>query len=103
MTPRLTIDPTVDPDSRAKIERQLDFGLSSIQWQLQYLDVDVQFNGSTPATYVCRLQAGLRGGRRQEITVSASAPEHGVADAAARLRRVVIRDRQPGLRAGQAG
>ncbi|MCR9262104.1 MAG: hypothetical protein NXH95_20505 [Pseudomonadaceae bacterium] len=103
MVTQINIDSQLGPSWPAKIERQINFALSSVHWQVVNLAIDLKAaegNATHPdrdPTYCCRLQAELRGGRKQEISVVSSNPQVCVADAAARLRRVVTRDRQLGL------
>ncbi len=103
MVTQINIDSELGPSWPAKIERQINFALASVHWQVVNLAIDLKAREGAVAdpdrdpTYCCRLQAELRGGRRQEISVVSSNPQVCVADAAARLRRVVTRDRQLGL------
>ena len=99
----INIEPTLALSWRETIERQLNLALASLHWQVYRLDVDLESvaqegNDASPqARYCCRLQAELRVGRTECITVFNSDPQICVADAAARLRRVVARDKQLGL------
>lgn len=103
MVTQINIECELGPSWPAKIERQINFALASVHWQVVHLAIDLKANSSAPnhleadPTYCCNLQAELRGGRKKNISVVSSNPQACVADAAARLRRVVTRDRQLGL------
>ena len=103
MVTQINIESELGPSWPAKIERQINFALASVHWQVVHLAIDLNVREGAAndpdrdPTYCCRLQAELRGGRKQEISVVSSNPQVCVADAAARLRRVVTRDRQLGL------
>lgn len=103
MVTQINIESELGPSWPAKIERQINFALASVHWQVVHLAIELKANEIAPnhldaePTYCCNLQAELRGGRKQTISVVSSNPQACVADAAARLRRVVTRDRQLGL------
>ena len=103
MITQLVLPPALDTVWRDKIERQLDFTLSSVHWQIKrlilVLDVDRKTVGGTrsEASYQCRLEARLRSGRSHVLTVKNRDPQACAADIAARLRREIIRDKQLGL------
>lgn len=102
MQTEITIDPTIALSWRDIIERQLNFALASLHWQVHRLQVKLDPVLPDDATrthtgYCCRLQAELRVGRTECISVYNRDPQICVADAAARLRRVVARDKQLGL------
>ncbi|XOV85592.1 MAG: hypothetical protein ACFHXK_10855 [bacterium] len=108
MVTQINIDQDLGPSWPAKIERQINFALASVHWQVVHLAIELKAKDAVPnhidapPVYSCTLQAELRGGRKQTISVVSSNPQACVADAAARLRRVVTRDRQLGLM-GRAG
>ncbi len=99
----IKIHPELPQTLRSAVERQLNFTLASLHWQVGRLTVELEpIDAGTANTggqdgFSCRLQAELRVGRAQVITVINSDPQICVADAAARLRRIVKRDKQLGL------
>lgn len=103
MVTQISIESELGPSWPAKIERQINFALASVHWQIVHLAIELKSNECQAAasdeqpTYRCVLRAELRGGRKQTISVVNKNPQACVADAAARLRRVVTRDRQLGL------
>jgi hypothetical protein len=103
MVTQINIEAELGPSWPAKIERQINFALATVHWQVVHLAIELKVNKVAPnhldvdPNYCCNLQAELRGGRKQTISVVSSNPQACVADAAARLRRVVTRDRQLGL------
>lgn len=102
MVTRINLDSELDLNWSAKIERQINFSLASVHWQILQITIElhrceVQAGSELQPNYQCRLQAELRSGRTQKISVVNKNPLACVADAAARLHRVVARDRQLGL------
>ena len=99
---QININAPMAEDGRAQVERQLNFSLASVHWQILQLELTLErgnAHGHEPesASFVCHLCAKLRGGRRETITAQNKDPRVCVSDAAARLRRVIARDRQLGL------
>jgi hypothetical protein len=99
---QINLSPLLSMDWHAKVERQLNFVLASLHWQIVQLEITLSpahpeqaWTAEDPIK--CRLTAKLRGGRREEIAVYNKDPMVCVGDAAARLRRVIARDRQLGL------
>ena len=107
MVTRINIESGLDPSWSAKIERQINFALASVHWQILQLTIELkraepQAGADVEPNYHCTLQAELRCGRNQKVSVVNKNPQACVADAAARVRRVVARDRQLGLMGGRA-
>ncbi len=97
---QINIDDTLKPAWRERIQRQLDFKLSSIYQELDRLDVNVYrvegASGDSSRHYLCRIQASLSNGRVLNAHVQSTSPNICVADACARLRRSINRDRALG-------
>jgi hypothetical protein len=99
---QINIGAALKADWYSAVERQLNFALASVHWQIISLEVDL-LPQSTPSVkssagvFQCTLTAKLRGGRREQISVYNKDPLISVGDAAARLRRIIARDRQLGL------
>jgi hypothetical protein len=107
MVTRIHLDSELGPSWSAKIERQINFALASVHWQILQLTIELkraepQAGADVEPNYHCTLQAELRCGRNQKVSVVNKNPQACVADAAARVRRVVARDRQLGLMGGRA-
>ena len=102
MVTQININAELAEGGRSEIERQFNFSLASVHWQILQLELSLERSeekdrdtGTGP--YVCHLCAKLRGGRREKITAQNKEARVCVSDAAARLRRVIARDRQLGL------
>ena len=102
MLTQINIGPTLAPSWRAVIERQLNFELAALHPQVRHLLILLEPANADnwrakQETFCCRLEAELRTGETQVITALNRDPQICVADAAARLRRVVSRDKQLAL------
>jgi hypothetical protein len=103
MVTQLTLPPALEPQWRAKIERQLGLTLASVHWQLKRLELVFDRDDAKPAAvsgdtvYICRLEARLRSGRLVTFAVKNRDLQACTADIAARLRREINRDKQLGL------
>ena len=102
MITQISISAPVGADWHSKVERQLNLALASVHWQIINLEVKLgphalAVAGGAEDAFQCELTAKLRGGRREKIIVRNKDPLVSVGDAAARLRRVIARDRQLGL------